>query len=240
MRGMTWQGVLFIGSLCTGIAVAQAAPDSPWKGVVRSWLSAATQGLAEAGMTPSQAIKAIDDQLARYRTGPHLTPAEIEENRRIKQEVIHGTFDIRELCRIALARHWTGLSDAERDRFVQLMTNLVEEKAILSKEQGEKKSKNAAIYSVIYRGDTFIDPTKTRALTKTQVYVKSQNARVALDYKLRRTDAHWKIYDVIVDGSSLVENYQYQFDSIITKHGYPELPRRMEKKLAEIRSEKAQ
>jgi ABC-type transporter MlaC component len=41
---------------------------------------------------------------------------------------------------------------------------------------------------------------------------------------------------VIVDDASLVDNYRYQFDSIITKNGYPELVNRMQKKLAELRA----
>jgi phospholipid transport system substrate-binding protein len=45
------------------------------------------------------------------------------------------------------------------------------------------------------------------------------------------------VYDVIVDDASLVDNYRYQFDTIITKSGYPELVQRMKKKLTELQQQ---
>lgn len=229
---------LAIGCLMIVARLAYADPGAVWGVIVRPWVRSHGASFSEGGKTPTTAIKELDQILSRYHTGANLTESQLAENREIKQQVLHGTFDIRELSRIALGRHWTNLADAERDRFVQLMIDILEQKAILSKEQGQRKVASGTVYSVTYRGDKFIDSIKSRALAKTQVYVRSHEVRVALDYKLRRGDGAWKIYDVIVDGSSLVENYQYQFDGIITKNGYPELVRRMEKKLAEIRSEK--
>ena len=60
---------------------------------------------------------------------------------------------------------------------------------------------------------------------------------MGLDYKLKKASI-WKIYDVIVDGASLLDNYKYQFDSIIKKSGYPDLVRRMRSKLNEMKNGK--
>lgn len=232
-------GVVAVVCLAMSLQV-RANPPGPWVDVVRPWLAYQEKRAAPGAQSPTEAIKELDQMLSSYHTGGNLTQAQVAENQQIKQRVLHGTFDVRELCRIALGRHWTSLPDSERERFVQLMISLLEEKGILSKEQGQKKLKNGAIYSITYLGDKYLDPIRQRALTRTKVYVKSHEVRVGLDYKLRRASDQWKIFDVIVDGSSLVENYQYQFDSIISKYGYPELVRRMEKKLGEIRAEKAQ
>lgn len=217
--------------LIVGVLPGAWASSGAWNDAVRPWLHRASA----PAKSPTEAIKELDRMLSSYHTGANLTPEQQEENRVIKQKVIQGTFDLRELSRISLGRHWIELSDADRNHFVDLMTNLLEEKGVLSKEQGQKKAKSGAIYNITYRGDKFLDPIKRRALARTQVFVPSHNVRVALDYKLHR-NGEWKIYDVIVDGSSLVENYQYQFDNIITKYGFPELIKRMEKKLAEIRA----
>jgi len=117
------------------------------------------------------------------------------------------------------------------------MTDMLEKRAILSKEQGQKKAKTQNVYSVTYRGDKYLNTEKTRVLDKTQVYVKSEDIRVELDYKLKRESDAWKIYDVIVDGASLLDNYRYQFDSIIKKGGYQDLTRRMRNKLNKMNSE---
>lgn len=187
--------------------------------------------------SPTRAIQDLDDKLDDYKTG-NLTPADEEFNRQLKKDILHGTFDIRELCQQGLGRHWNDRTPKERDDFVQLMTDLLENRAILSKEQGQRKAKTGNLYVVTYKGDKYLNAEKTRVLTKTSVYVKSEDIRVSLDYKLKKEGGIWKIYDVIVDGASLGDNYKYQFDSIIKKGGYQDLVRRMTGKLDSIRKEK--
>lgn len=187
--------------------------------------------------TPTRAIQDLDDRLDDYKTGPNLTEEDKEYNRKIKEDILKGTFDILELSRLALDKHWYRLTFKERKDFSSLMVDLLENKAILSKEQGQKKAKTENVYMIRYLGDKYLNDEKSRALTRTEVYVKSEDITVRLDYKLRRADSGWKIYDVIMDGASLLDNYKYQFDRIITKDGYDELVARMRKKLDEIKGE---
>ncbi|MBI4365632.1 MAG: ABC transporter substrate-binding protein [Deltaproteobacteria bacterium] len=227
------QGVLGILIGGCAVSVALADPPSVWPQIVRPWLTRDARPAA----TPTEAIKALDATLSGYHTGADITPEQREENRRIKERVVRGTFDLRELSRIALGKHWTVLADAQRNQFVDLMIDLLEHKGVLSKEQGQKNTRRGAVYSIQYRGDKFLDPLRRRALARTAVTVPSRNLRVGLDYKLHAVGSEWKIYDVIVDGSSLLENYQYQFDSIITKHGFGELLARMQRKRDEFAAE---
>lgn len=189
--------------------------------------------------TPTRAIQDLDDKLDDYKTGT-LTPEDQEFNKNLKKDILHGTFDIRELCQMSLGKHWNDRTETEKNDFVQLMTDLLENRAILSKEQGQKKAKSENIYTVTYKGDKYLNAEKTRSLTRTSVYVKSEDIRVSLDYKLKKegTSNVWKIYDVIVDSASLGDNYKYQFDSIIKKGGYQDLVQRMKNKLASITKDK--
>lgn len=187
--------------------------------------------------SPTEAIKQLDKKLNDYRTGDNLTLAEKEHNRQVKNDILHTTFDVRELCRISLGRHWNNLATKQQNEFVNLMTDLLMEKGILSKEQGKQKARSDSVYTVVYKGDKYLDPKRTRALTKTLVVIKGQDTRAGLDYKLVVQDGEWKIYDVIVDGASLMENYKYQFDSLITKNGYPDLVSRMQRKLNSFKSD---
>ncbi len=187
--------------------------------------------------TPTKAIQELDEMLDDFHIGK-LTPKQEEENRELKRKIIHGTFDIRELSKLSLAKHWNEISIEEQNRFVKLLTDLLEEKAIFSKEQLAAKSKMAKKYKVIYKGHTFSDAKKQHSYVRTKVIVPSENIDITLNYKLKRQDGEWKIFDVIVDNASLIENYRYQFDSIIKKHGYPDLVRRMTEKLEEIRAKR--
>ncbi len=188
--------------------------------------------------TPTRAIQELDDMLDDFYIGTKLSAEQEEHNRQLKRTIIQGTFDIRELSRLSLSRHWTEISPQEQDKFVKLLSDLLEEKALFSKEQLAAKSKTAKKYRVVYRGDKFIDPKQTTAFTRTKVIVPAENIDIALNYKLKRQNGDWKIFDVIVDEASLVDNYRYQFDSIIKKHGYQDLVRRMSEKLEEIKGKR--
>jgi len=192
--------------------------------------------------TPTRAIQALDDMLGDFITKPKgqkLSPSEEEHNRALKKKILHGTFDIRELARLSLGNHWERRTEAERDQFVNLLTDLLEEKALFSKEQSAAKSKEGGKYFVVYRGEKFDGPAKDRAFVRTKVVVPSEKVDISLNYKLKKASSEWKIYDVIVDEASLVDNYRYQFDSIIKKHGYADLVRRMQNKLDEIRRDRS-
>lgn len=222
------------------IVCHSALSAAVWKDMVQPWFkfkTGDTKPAVTAAQTPTAAIKELDRKLNDYRTGSDLTLAEKEHNKQLKNDILHTTFDVRELSRMALSRHWNERSAKEQDDFVNLMIDLLMERGILSKEQGKKKAKSDSIYSVGYRGDKYLDPNKTRALAKTTVRIKGDNVNAALDYKLVSEGNQWKIYDVIVDGASLMENYRFQFDSIITKSGYPDLVARMQRKLDTFKSE---
>lgn len=183
--------------------------------------------------TPSRAIQDLDDMLDSYILDPK-TPEERQYNTDLKREVIKGTFDIRELCRLALDKHWGERTPQEQDYFVDLMTRLLEKKAVFSKEQGQKKRKSKTVYRVTYEGHKFVNPEQTNSLAMSVVHIPSEALKIDLNYKLKKVNGSWNIYDVIVDGASLLDNYKYQFDKIIGKEGYPNLLHRMESKLKDL------
>ncbi len=98
----------------------------------QSTLSSTSQQTAAAG-TPTRAVQDLELKTDNYKTGSNLTAADRAKNAQIKHDAITGTFDLRELCRLALDKHWAQRSAAEQNEFVTLMTQLLETKAILSK-----------------------------------------------------------------------------------------------------------
>lgn len=181
--------------------------------------------------SPTRAIQDLETKMDGYKTGSTLTAEEKAHNAQLKKETLNGTFDIRELCKLALDKQWPLLSAAEQDAFTSLMTQLLEKKGILSKEQSRTHGKK---YFIKYLGDTYLDAQKSKARTRTQITVPKEDTEISIDYKLLKKGSDWKIFDVIVDDASLVDNYKYQFSSIISKHGYPELVSRMRKKLTDM------
>ncbi len=207
-------------------AIKKTTPEGQKSGTTSTTASSATIG------APTREIQSIEKKMDAYNTGSSISAEQAAKNSQIKRDILRGTFDLYELCRLALDKTWSTLPETERANFVALMTDLLETKAIFSKEQTKTKNKS---YTVQYLGDQFLDGS-SKAITKTKVIVPKENARVDIEYKLRKSGIDWKIYDVIVDNASLVENYRFQFSSIINKSGYPELVRRMRVKLQELKS----
>src|SRR6185295_7343537 len=129
--------------------------------------------------TPSRAIQDLDDMLDSYYIDPQ-TPEQKKYNEDLKGAVIKGTFDIRELCRLALDKHWAERTPQEQDAFVDLMIRLLEKKAIFSKEQGQKKEekkKTKTVYQVTYEGDKTLVPDQT-AMAMSLVHIPSEAMKI--------------------------------------------------------------
>ena len=192
----------------------------------------AAKNLSPEG-TPTRAIQDLDKLLDQYVIGPR-TSQEVQFNAELKKKVLYGTFDIRRLCRLALADHWQDIASADQEKFVSLMTQLLEKKAIFSKEQGGGKGTKAN-YFVVYKGDKYLSEDKNQAMVMSYVNIPSEALKIGLNYKMiKEAEGSWRIYDVIVDDASLLDNYRYQFDAIIRKDGFPDLMRRMEVKLKDL------
>lgn len=206
--------------------------------------------------SPSRAIQDLDEMLDGYIISPKTTE-ERRHNRQLKKQALEGTFDIRSLAQISMAKHWKNLSAKEQYHFVDVLSQLLERKAVFAKEQSGGKKKGSS-YSITYEGHK---PLKkpNQAFVTSWVRIPSENLKISLNYKLHEIERPpyqprdpivnirlpvpadwpqekgWRIYDVIVDDASLLDNYRYQFDSIIRKGGYEDLIRRMESKLASMK-----
>jgi phospholipid transport system substrate-binding protein len=202
--------------------------------------SAAPAGFKEPGTvdapqgTPTWEIQDMERRLLVFNTGKELSPAEREKNRQIKRDVMRGVFDLRELSRLALDKHWDAISGGDQDQFVDLLSDLLENQAIFSKEQKKTQGKS---YLIAYKGDQFLDG-KSRAKSVTQVFIPRESVTVDIQYLLKPNGSRWKVFDVIVDNASLVDNYRFQFNKIIEKHGFSELVRRMREKLTTLQAKR--
>jgi phospholipid transport system substrate-binding protein len=108
------------------------------------------------------------------------------------------------------------LPEADREEFVALFADLLERAYISKIEQysGER---------IAFAGDSIesdVATVKTRFTTK-------RGAEVPVDYRMLRHGDRWLVYDVSIEGMSLVANYRGQFDKIIETSSYQELMKRM-------------
>ena len=128
-------------------------------------------------------------------------------------------FDWREMAGRTLGQHWQARSEAERTEFVQVFSDLVNRAYI---NQLERYSGESIRYlSERVEGD--LGGVSTRFVTK-------QGREIPVDYRVISRDGRWRVYDVSVQGVSLVSNYRSQFDKVIRSSSYPELVQRIRDK----------
>lgn len=139
-----------------------------------------------------------------------------DERRRAVRQIAEQIFDFQETARRALGRHWQARTPEQQREFVELFTDLLE-RAYITRIEGYAGER------VAYAGDTVEGAqatVRTRLLTR-------EGTEIPVDYRMRRVDGRWLVYDVIIEGVSLVANYRAQFNRIIQTASYEELVSRM-------------
>jgi phospholipid transport system substrate-binding protein len=144
------------------------------------------------------------------------------ERRAAVRQIANEIFDFGEIARRSLGRYWQPLSEAQRTEFVGLFSDLLERSYISKIELygGEK---------IIYTGER-VDGDL--AIVSTKIITKN-GTEVPIDYRLFRRGDNWKVYDVNIEGISLVSNYRTQFNKIIQSSGFNTLVDRMKAKQTE-------
>ncbi|MDH5298085.1 MAG: ABC transporter substrate-binding protein [Desulfobulbaceae bacterium] len=169
----------------------------------------------------AQIKTSVDEILRIVRESKADSKSVISDVKRQRiMDVVYDRFDFRAMSQLAMARNWKAITAKEQDRFVTLFAKVLENtyydrinsysgEVILFKEQ-ELKDDKAVVSSVVVKNNT----------------------ETPVVYRLRSVGGKWMVYDVIIEGVSLVRNYRTQFDSIIEKEKYDGLIRRLEEKIA--------
>jgi phospholipid transport system substrate-binding protein len=173
---------------------------------------------------PTDQLRAQIDRVIKTVDDPELKKdGKAAERRAAVRKLANETFDFPEMAKRALARHWQPRTPAEREEFVKLFADLLERAYVSRIENygGEK---------IAYNGDT-IDGDA--ALVKTKIITK-QGTDVPVDYRMLKRSDRWLVYDVVIEGVSLINNYRNQFNKIIQTSSYQSLVDRMKNKQIEV------
>jgi phospholipid transport system substrate-binding protein len=183
------------------------------------WLAA--PALAGA---PLEQLRAQIDRVLKVLEDPEMKKEPRAKDRRVAvRKIADDIFDFQETAKRSLGRHWTTRTAGERDEFVGLFSDLLERSYISKVELygGEKIS---------YLGDA-VDGDQ--GLVRTRIITKG-GAEVPVEYRMLKKGERWLVYDVVIEGVSLVANYRTQFNKIIQTSSYAELVKKMKVKQDEF------
>jgi phospholipid transport system substrate-binding protein len=134
------------------------------------------------------------------------------EARRIAAEL----FDFDEMCRRMLAEHWQESSPYQQEEFLRLFTEMLERSYL-------RGLRSVPVGAVTFLGETVNGPyaqVKSRIAT-------SRLGEISVEYRLMDHGDKWAVYDVVLDGVSLVSSYRSQFASILRTSSFAQLLERL-------------
>jgi phospholipid transport system substrate-binding protein len=161
-----------------------------------------------AAMTPMDHVKAhVDHAIAILSDPAYKGEADKKQQQEMLVQVGEQLFDFDDVTRLAVGKYWKSFTDAQRHEFRDLFSQLLQ-KIYMDKIQSYNGE------PVVFDKETMLSPSKAKV--NTHIIVNGQE--VPLDYMLRNRNDQWRVYDVIVEGVSLVKNYRSQFSSILSKN----------------------
>ena len=166
-----------------------------------------------AAGTPGEQVRQSVDNLLAILKDPQLKGESRKHERRAKlKEVIHQRFEFTEMAKRSLGYEWRRRSPEEQKGFVRLFTDLLE-RAYLN--QLESYSGEKIQFLKELDGDNYADVATKIIDNKGQEY--------SVNYRLHKVSEDWKVYDVVIEDISLVNNYRSQFNRVLAKSSYEEL-----------------
>lgn len=174
---------------------------------------------AIAAENPQAVVQTGTDQVLKIlKQYPQDTRARREKIR----AVVDGYFDFESVARLALGPRWNSLSPDKQQEFTLEFSKLLFNTYIgdIEKYATQKITYNNR---PIFQGYVVVEARVT-----------DQGSPVSLDYYLHLKDGKWKVYDVGVEGTSLVVNYRDQFDSILTNGSFDDLSTMLRKQIAQM------
>ena len=171
--------------------------------------------------SPMDEIKQTTNKILSIVTNPAFkSPSKSEEREKLVRQAVDERFDWEEMARRSLAIHWAKRTPEERKQFVHLFADLVERTYL-------KKVEDYSGEKVLYEGEIKEDDYAT---VRVKIVTK-RGEDIPVEYRLKQERDGWFVYDVSIEGVSLVNNYRIQFHSIISQSSYENLVKRLREKV---------
>ena len=170
---------------------------------------------------PLDTVQANVNKVLEVLRDPNLKGESAKETKKEKLEAIYEQmFDGVELSRRTLGANWNKLNPAQQKEFTQLYRQILE-KAYIDKILSYTNEK------IVFPKEIMLSSNQAEVQTK----VITSSNEVPIIYKVIMKGGTWKVYDVVVENVSLVQNYRSQFNSILAKNTPDQLLETLRKKV---------
>jgi len=166
--------------------------------------------------TINDLIQVLDDDTLKQ-------PEQAEERRHEIEEIIKNRVDYEEMARRALGASWSTLSHRDQHEFVDLFVQLLRD--MFAGRITERSDEQVV----------FLGELREGAFAEVKAQMKGRKIDTPIDFRLIHRAHEWWVYDVVIDGASIVSNYRSQFTSIMRDVSYVGLVKKMRQKTIAIK-----
>ena len=177
-------------------------------------------GVVHAGTAMQLVETKVNEILEILRDPAYASEAKKNEQSEKIFTIVGEIFDYRIFSMRTLGQNWRQLTPAQQNEFVQLYSELLR-KTYMERVQ------NYSNETVRFDSEVQLDPKKSEVRTA----ILTSSGEIPLFYRLYNKDGTWRVYDVLVEGISLVKNYRSQFNDIIRKDSAEELLQKLRDKV---------
>jgi len=174
---------------------------------------------------PTEQVRETADRVLAVLQDSRLKSADKQKERRQQiRQIIASRFDFPEMAKRSLGSNWQKGSSDEQQQFVELFTELLERSYAdqIESYDGEK---------IVYGRENV---SQDQADVDTKIVTK-KGEQISVNYKLRSAGGDWKVYDVVIENVSLVNNFRSQFNRILANGSFAELLKKLQSKSFEIK-----
>jgi phospholipid transport system substrate-binding protein len=177
-----------------------------------------------AGVPTDQVRQTADRVLSVLQDSRLKSPDKQQERRAQIRQIVANRFDFPEMAKRSLGSNWQKISNDDRREFVELFTELLEKSYAdqIESYNGEK---------IVYGRENV---SQDQADVNTKIVTK-KGEEIAVNYKLRSNGGDWKVYDVVIEDISIVNNFRSQFNRILANASFADLLKKLQSKSVEIK-----
>ena len=203
--------LLLLSGIITGLAMGSPSLAATSSDRIESSATEAVKG------TIDDLIRALDDETLKR-------PERAEARRRAIESIIKHRVDYEEMARRSLGAPWSTLSHRDQREFIGLFVQLL---------------RDSFAGRITERSDeqvVFLEELRDSTFAEVKAQMKGRKIDTPVDFRLIRRAHEWRVYDIVIDGASIVSNYRSQFTSIIRDISYGGLIKKMREKAIAVKT----
>jgi phospholipid transport system substrate-binding protein len=184
---------------------------------------------AKAAENPIVLLKRSTENVRKVLNRTPKTPAEETARDDDLKKEINQFIDFDELGKRALGSNWAGLNPQQQKDFLATLRDLIE-------TAYTTRIRETNDFAIEYTKEEFKDG---EAFVATLAKSPGSTTKLSTDYRLHKPGDRWYVYDLVIEGSSLVNTYKKSFNQIIKQKGFDALMQKMKTKSEDLRKDKA-